>query len=155
MSSPFIHLLKTPQNKYFYDVQRNAIIRVSTELYKQLASGDVADTLEVQELRKYGFLSEKHVARIEHSCTWIEELLIDASLKFTLKVLILAPYGRETSSFLTNKDARAIDFAISKINIDGGVGGIYAFSQGVHYLVREIFGLAVEAKYLARIQANV
>lgn len=80
MSSPFIHLLKTPKNKYFYDVQRNAIIRVSPDLYKQLASGEVVDSLEAQEFRKYGLLSEKRVSRIEHSCTAHIQDYLDRSL---------------------------------------------------------------------------
>ena len=47
MNKPFIHCFETPKGKYFYDVNTNAIVRVSADLYDYL-SDRVNKTLHYQ-----------------------------------------------------------------------------------------------------------
>ncbi|WP_418666379.1 radical SAM protein [Allofournierella sp.] len=87
MAEPFIHLLRTPQNYYFYDVQKNAVVRISESLYHCLLSGISDNSTETQELKKYGFLSSKHPSCIEHSCTsHIQDYLDRSLIMMTLQV---------------------------------------------------------------------
>lgn len=78
MSSPFIHTFCTPKGYYFYDFNTNAIVRVNKNVYEflneweknndcpksQLECGNI-----IEELKKSGFLSERHWTKIEHPAT--------------------------------------------------------------------------------------
>lgn len=72
---PNIHLLKTPLNHYFYDVNKDQMIKISSELYQalhQLMVHDNEDLVknciqEYEELISEGFLSDKRVKKIEHN----------------------------------------------------------------------------------------
>ncbi|WP_303789193.1 Cys-rich peptide radical SAM maturase CcpM [Ruminococcus flavefaciens] len=68
---PFIKLLESPLNKYFYDVNRNQLARISDSVYEYLKSGeneteDENVTAEINKLKSKGFLSSYHVERILH-----------------------------------------------------------------------------------------
>ncbi len=45
MSKPFIYFFETPKGKYFYDVNTNAIVRVTSQLYDYLNS-EIEDPLD-------------------------------------------------------------------------------------------------------------
>lgn len=75
---PFIHMMKTPLYKYFYDVNTNMFIQVNDDMFQYLneiehGNGDF-DTISdlriknnIRYLQQKGFLSTKHPIKIEHS----------------------------------------------------------------------------------------
>lgn len=130
-NKPFIHLLKTPLGKYFFDVNTNSIVSVSDEIYSYLEnksselSREAAD--EIESLKKSGYLSSHRVAEIKHPMTDnIEDYLSRKCNKLLLQVTqncnfrcSYCPYT--TSEFYANRThsskrmsadvaIRAIDF---------------------------------------------
>ena len=59
MWKPFVHFFKTPKGNYLYDVNTNAIVRVSSQLYEYLSSEieipsrDIDILKEVEKERKF------------------------------------------------------------------------------------------------------
>ena len=72
MNKPFIHCFETPKAKYFYDVNTNAIVRVSSDLYDYLSEGkkkhcdDGNIRRELETLEMAGMLSSEKWKVIEH-----------------------------------------------------------------------------------------
>lgn len=71
-SKPFIKLVKSPFNKYIYDVNTNQVIKISEELYNYLnnqsdetPSESVKD--QINFLKKKGYLSDNRAKKIIHS----------------------------------------------------------------------------------------
>ncbi len=54
---PFIHLLRSPNSGYFFDVNRNEIVQVDEEvfepLYAEQIGEDTDSTVQTKEKRKY------------------------------------------------------------------------------------------------------
>lgn len=93
---PFIHLIHSPDNGYFYDVNKNEILSISDDLYDYLEQllNDGTDGChdgELQEeidfLKSMGFLSVHHVSRIEHPSTrYLRPILARKIHKITLQL---------------------------------------------------------------------
>ena len=75
---PFVHLLRSPNGWYFFDVNRNEIVATSAEVYRALegllkGAGEEDLPAEVVEelhnIRAMGYLSNKRVKTIRHSAT--------------------------------------------------------------------------------------
>lgn len=79
MDAPFIKLIKTPRNRYFYDVGKNEIVQISESLFDGLLHIEQGSALwenvfknpseELQNLIDEGYLSSKHPTRIQHQST--------------------------------------------------------------------------------------
>lgn len=89
MEEPFIHLLKTVRGYYCFDVNKNEVIGLDKDVYTYLASlsrpkrledinqEKVSEEMEASKetlekvafLKSKGYLSSKHVSRIEHCYT--------------------------------------------------------------------------------------
>lgn len=79
MDTPFIKLIKTPRNRYFYDVGKNEIVQISNSLFEALHSienGEVPcervfgnPSEELMSLIEEGYLSTKRPTSIRHQST--------------------------------------------------------------------------------------
>lgn len=92
---PFIKLLRSPINKFFYDVGRNEIIRVDNKVYCYLQcllqgkepEGDEETISVVNLLKEQGYLSDVKPLIIEHSYTRYLPLFLDRKIeKMTLQL---------------------------------------------------------------------
>jgi len=95
-NKPFIHLLRTPLNQYFYDVNTNQVVQVTEDVYNYLlelltakvnssASMDISH--EVDNLKSKGLLSTKHVKEYEHVMAPFLEHFLETNIKqMTLQV---------------------------------------------------------------------
>lgn len=73
---PFIHLIKTPLHFYFYEVNKNVLVRIEERLYDYLkhvlsdSQGSLQSNPEMEEkmdqLKKQGYLSADRPLKIEH-----------------------------------------------------------------------------------------
>lgn len=73
---PFIHLVKTPLYFYFYDVNKNVLVRIDEKLYDYLKNvlSDTQDGLQrnpemeekIDQLKRQGYLSAERPLKIEH-----------------------------------------------------------------------------------------
>ena len=61
-------VFETPYNKYLYDRNQNAIVRISDAEYELLNEGDVENSL-LDSLKERGFLLESIIKEIEHPFT--------------------------------------------------------------------------------------
>lgn len=70
MDKPFIHLLRTSQHRYLYDVNQAQIIEISGDLFKHIreCEDDISqfDTRELEELYHRGFLKSNRVEMTKH-----------------------------------------------------------------------------------------
>ena len=81
MKKPFIYLFQATGNYYFYDVNKNQIVKINNILYKYLSEWqfygeNYLDNKEmsnekktINQLMEMGFLSSKHSEYIEHPLT--------------------------------------------------------------------------------------
>lgn len=100
MSKPFVHFFETPKGKYFYDVNTNAIVRVTSRLYEYL-NGEIEHFLdnadvagEIETLTLAGMLSADKWERIEHPETRLLKEHLDGSIEsLTLQFHSSAIYG--------------------------------------------------------------
>lgn len=67
---PFIHLFECSTGYYLYDVNTDAILKITGEIYKYLnnANND-APNEQVEKLKEAGYLKSKHVQISEHPAT--------------------------------------------------------------------------------------
>lgn len=98
MEKPFVLPIKTPLGKYFYEVNRNEIVKVNDELFEYIQGvleSDEPDCVNVPEdvksqyyeLIDCGYLSSHHVEDILHPMTSQVELLLSRGLnKLILQV---------------------------------------------------------------------
>lgn len=92
--TPFIHLFKTHDNYYIYDVNTNMILSIQKDTYKylienkdKLYTSDISINKEVQILLSKGFLSNKHASKIEHPTSELLEYYLNNRLNtITLQV---------------------------------------------------------------------
>lgn len=80
-NKPFIKLLQSPHHYYFFDVNRNQVVRVSEKTYRNLqkwvhTGEQPCSDQAVGQLQKQGYLSSFHVKEIEHPMTPILEDLL-------------------------------------------------------------------------------
>lgn len=66
----FIHLFQTPIGKYFYDVNKNEIVEVDSEIYEYL-EGHVEENvkIKVNQLQERGYLKTKRVRECKNILT--------------------------------------------------------------------------------------
>lgn len=90
---PTIKLLRTPESCYFYDTNKNSIIRLSEEEYCFLQSletiqeDSLKDFPHLFELYQNGYLHELQVCKIEHPLTpYLGDLLNRCLQKVTLQL---------------------------------------------------------------------
>lgn len=93
MEKPFVYYFDTPKGKYIYDVNSNAILRVSSGLYEALKTERAfkdcgAETKnEIEILAQAGMLSAKKWKAIEHPATGLLKENMDGSIEMlTLQV---------------------------------------------------------------------
>ena len=73
---PFIHLVKTPLHFYFYEVNKNVLVRIEEKLYDYLkhvlSDSQVGRQMDpemeekMDQLKKQGYLSTDRPSKIEH-----------------------------------------------------------------------------------------
>ena len=69
---PYVHAFECNNNKYFYDVNKDAILSVSNEAYTCIKEKNVTainNNIELQNLKKNGFLSCNRPEIIQHANT--------------------------------------------------------------------------------------
>lgn len=98
MQRPFVLPVQTALGKYFYEVNRNEIVKVNEELFnyiKKVLESDEPELVEAAEaikeqfadLQECGYLAPKRVERIEHPATsQVENYLNRGVQKLTLQV---------------------------------------------------------------------
>lgn len=98
MQRPFVLPVQTALGKYFYEVNRNEIVKVNEELFdyiKKVLESDEPELVEAAEaikeqfadLQECGYLAPKRVERIEHPATsQVENYLTRGMGKLTLQV---------------------------------------------------------------------
>lgn len=86
--NPFIKLVKTPFGYYFYDANKNQIIKVNEKLYQYLdrilsgKTGETTDAIieQYNYLKECGFLHESKVKRVKHPVSENLELYTDRKI---------------------------------------------------------------------------
>lgn len=98
MNKPFVLLVKTALGCYFYEVNRNEIVAVNSELYKYIEAvqkSSVPDEVSVSKevfaqyrtLQECGYLSSNHIENIIHPATTnVRSFLNRGVQKLTLQV---------------------------------------------------------------------
>lgn len=132
---PFIHLFKTPKNYYFYDVNKNASIRIEYSLYEYLnnmvsdSKDFVVDNVfegKLNDLKGEGYLSNNRVQEIKHPATDSLYLYLDRQtemliLQLTQSCNLRCSYCNYTSNDgtarLHNSDNK-MSWDIAKQSID-------------------------------------
>lgn len=130
MSKPFVHFFETPKGKYFYDVNTNAIVGVTSRLYEYLNGGteyplDHADTLkELETLTWAGMLSTDKWEAIEHPATRLLKENLNGSIEMlTLQVTqqcnLRCQYCPYSGSYYNRKHSSAsMNIEIAKKAVD-------------------------------------
>lgn len=83
---PFIKLLKSPYGFYFFDVNRNQVVRTSEDVFgyleQWLESGRPTEgNKAIEKLERLGFLSSFHVKEIEHPKTPLLKDFLDSNMQ--------------------------------------------------------------------------
>ncbi len=130
MSKPFVHFFETPKGKYFYDVNTNAIVRVTSRLYEYL-NGEIEHFLdnadvagEIETLTLAGMLSADKWERIEHPETRLLKEHLDGSiesltLQITQQCNLRCKYCPYSGSYYNRKHSNAcMNIEIAKKAID-------------------------------------
>ena len=98
MDKPFVLPIKTPLGHYFYEVNRNEIVTISSELYNYIeavlkaptpSKVDASDSAKDQYnmLIECGYLSSNHIEEINHPALAKMDTFLDRGLqKLTLQV---------------------------------------------------------------------
>lgn len=87
-NKPFIHLFRTMYGFYFYDVNKNLIIKISEETYEFLENYDQnVNTHEISKMKANGFLSTHHISKQRHPHDeFLKEYLETKIEKITLQI---------------------------------------------------------------------
>lgn len=165
MSKPFVYFFETPKGKYFYDVNTNAIVRVTSQLYEYL-NGEIEYPLdnvsilkELETLTWAGMLSTDKWKTIEHPATQLLKEHLNGSIEMlTLQVTqqcnLRCKYCPYSGSYYNRKHSnacmnieiakKAVDFYIRhsfdkhELNI-----GFYGGEPLIQYdLIEEVVGYA-------------
>lgn len=85
MGKPFIKLIRSPRAYYFFDVNKNQIVRIPEGTYhnlEQILNGEsVQEDGTVRRLREMGYLSDFHVKEMEHPLTESLPELLGSKMK--------------------------------------------------------------------------
>jgi len=132
--NPFIHLLESPNAKYFYDVNTNEIVSVDDGLHETLRKiicGQIPvinddEAQKIVKLKDMGYLSDCRVTIIRHPASAMAELFLERRLGSLLLQLtqdcnLRCRYCSYTD--VTNKKQRRhstkyMTFALAKKGID-------------------------------------
>lgn len=130
MKKPFIHFFKTPKGKYFYDVNSNAIVKVSSQLYEYLNS-EMKDFIENSDIKmeleillQAGLLSADRWEMIEHPSTELLRENLNGSIEMlTLQVTqqcnLRCEYCPYSGSYYNRKhSSESMDINVAKAAID-------------------------------------
>lgn len=130
MSKPFVHFFETPKGKYFYDVNSNAIVRVSSQLYGYLNGGieysseNINITKELDILTQAGLLSADKWSSIEHPATNLLKENLNGSiemltLQITQQCNLRCKYCPYSGSYYNRKHSSAsMNIEVAKKAID-------------------------------------
>ena len=130
MRTPFIHFFETPKGKYFYDVNSNAIVKVSFQLYEYLNRGiehfteDSDIKTELETLLQAGMLSADRWETIEHPATKLLKENLNGSIEMlTLQVTqqcnLRCRYCPYSGSYYNRKhSSECMDINVAKEAID-------------------------------------
>ena len=131
---PFIHLFKTLENFYFYDVNKNKNVRIEYNLYEYLnkimsESNDFSVNNELEDklnnLKKEGYLSDNRVEKIKHPVTDSLDLYLERKLRLLTIQLTHAcnlrcsycPYTSNDGTYRLHQNKR-IDIDTIKKSLD-------------------------------------
>ncbi|EPY6469955.1 Cys-rich peptide radical SAM maturase CcpM [Clostridium sporogenes] len=91
---PFVKLFETNKKYYLYDVNRNAILNISEDVYNVIKNVLNNQTIEnintyknlhsIKKLQDEGFLSTNKIDKIEHSATELISYYLDNSIKMII-----------------------------------------------------------------------
>ncbi len=138
--SPFIHLFKSPNGFYFFDVNKDKVVSVNESLYHFLYSGkeipeDISsikelndsDQVQLKKLIDEGYLNNHRVKKIEHYNTTDLEFQINNRMgQLTLQVTqacnlscSYCPYANVTNNaYQRNHCSKDMDWETAKKSID-------------------------------------
>lgn len=98
MDKPFVLPIQTPLGKYFYEVNRNEVVKVNDDLFMyinqilttpkpELVSAPTSTKEQYEELEECGYLSTNHVTKIVHPAVGLLKPLLSRGLtRMTLQV---------------------------------------------------------------------
>ncbi|WP_202709090.1 radical SAM/SPASM domain-containing protein [Sporosalibacterium faouarense] len=88
---PLIHMFKTENNYYFYDVNRNENVHIDEEVYHSLdkiLNGEIDEIsidekfkMQFDELRREGYLSTNRIREIKHPATDLLDTYLSRKMK--------------------------------------------------------------------------
>ncbi len=84
-TKPFIHLFKCSTGFYLYDVNTDAILKITEKTYNLLRHFSVEENEQIIRLKREGYLKSKHVEFTEHPMTQF----LDAFYKSRLRAITL------------------------------------------------------------------
>lgn len=128
--NPFVYFFETPKGNYFYDVNSNAIVRVSLALYDFLKAGtafqdgDREIKREIETLLQAGMLSPDKWEGVEHPATGLLRESLDGSiemitLQITQQCNLRCKYCPYSGSYYNRIHSNAsMDASIAKKAID-------------------------------------
>ena len=137
---PFIYLFKSPNNCYFYDVNKDSVVSISDTLYAYLDSHkeipaapwetdepDISDRETLRSLMQRGYLSDHRVKEIRHLHTAdlkfqienrMSELLLQVTQSCNL-VCSYCPYANKTDHmFQRNHSSKKMSWETAQQSID-------------------------------------
>lgn len=156
--SPFIHLFKVATNCFFYDVNKNNILKINEKVYKYL-NGEERNydkvVHEIEQLKERGYLSQKRILEIQHPMTHLISDYLDnkmqmISLQVTQNCNLRCGYCIYGGDYNTRKHSekvmsldtakKAIDFFIAHSSESDRIGiAFYGGEPLLNFpLIREI-----------------
>ena len=83
---PFIHSINTPFGTYIYDVNQNAILKLSAEAQDSIKN-DNYDNSEIKDLLQLGYFKENPIVTINHPFkNQVEDILSNNINNITLQL---------------------------------------------------------------------
>ena len=131
--TPFIYLIKTPVNYYFFDVNKDMLVNIDYELYKYFNANnnnyDLSDESKayLRLLRKEGFLEKNNCKIVKHPDLDRVEDLLDTDIgQLVLQVTqscnlacAYCPYANTTNNRLQrNHSSRHMTYETAKKAVD-------------------------------------
>lgn len=131
IEQPFIHIFRTPSGHYIYDVNTNAILKISKNTYECLEKKNYSDAgvlPEIKDLVNQGYLKSRHVEESYNPITpyihqYLDTKVCNLVLQITQNCNLRCEYCAYSGSYKnrihSNKRmtfevaAKAIDFVIS------------------------------------------
>ena len=137
---PFIHLFRSPNSGYFYDVNKDKVVCVNDHIYAFLSETkdipenidsieelEISDREELKSLIDNGFLSDNHVERIEHYHTSdleyqvknrMNELILQVTQACNLSCSY-CPFANKTDNvYQRNHSGKKMNWETAKKSID-------------------------------------